>query len=282
MAGISGNNLRGNLNQRLPIGPGNMMRSMSARSINTYSSGQEQLNRLSHNGIAQSSIQPSHVMMRGTSQRSLGNSSALLDTSVQRQGLMRGASHGSLGNALPSTSVYSQRPGLIRGTSQMSLGNNDALLNTSLNFQQTGVMMRAPQRSIRKNDALLNTSIHSQKSGLIRGASQRSLGNNNSLLNNKVIHSQRPGLMRGASQRSLGNSNALHVSSTRSNPNMRMNTAQQSYIGTKNAQWTVNNTNPPSVTGDSIFVVSHISGDTSVISLKSRRNESPRSLADQI
>jgi hypothetical protein len=289
MAGIPGNNLQGNINPHLPVGPGNMIRSMSGRSINTFSSGQVKRNLSNQNGIAQSQIQPRPAMMRVTSQRSLGNSNLLPDTPIQRHRLMRAASNRSLGNAL-------QRPGLTRWASHRSLGNSDALRNTPINSQWTGFMKGASKGSLENNDGLPNTPMNYQQSGLIRRASQNNLGNNNTLLNNKSMHSQRPGVMRGASQRSLGNNNALlNASSAQYNPNVRIDTPQQSYIGTKNAQRTMDSTKPTaiaanlvlmmsgaSISGDSVMPMSGESVDTSFMSSRTLRSSSPQSLADQI
>ena len=308
MVGIPGgnNNLQGNIKnpqQHVPSGPGNMMRSMSGRSINTFatfSSPQVQRDRSNpnQNGIAQSPRKPRHAIMRGNSQRSLGNANNLLpdNTSIQRQGLMRAGSNRSLGNPLQRPGLTRagsnrslgnplQRPGLTRAGSNRSLGNSDALRNTPINSQRTGFMNGAPKGNLgNNNDGLPNPPMNYQQSGMIRIGSRNNLVNNNTLLNNKSMHSQRPGVIRVSSQRSLGNNNALlnAASSAQYNPNMRIENPQQSYIGTKSSQRSMNSTKPTFIAGDSVMPMSGVSVDTSVMSSRSLRSSPPQSLVDQI
>ena len=323
MAGMPGgnNHLQGNTNhpqQRVPSGPGNMMRSMSGRSINTFatfSSPQVQRNRSNpnqNNDIAQSPMKPRPGIMRGNSQRSLGNANNLVldKASIQRQGLMRAGSNRSLGNPLQRPGLnragsnrslgnpLQQRPGMTRTASNRSLGNSDALRNTPINSQRTGFLNGAPKGTLgNNNDRLPNTPMNYQQSGMIRIGSQNNLVNSNALLNSKSMYSQRPGVMRGSSQRSLGNNNVLlnAASSAQYNPNMRSENLQLSYIGMNNAQRSMSSTKPTSIAGDSVLVMSGVSihgnsvmstsgvsVDTSVMSTRSLRSSPPQSLADQI
>lgn len=256
ITGVSGNtNLQGNL-----------VRSMSSRSINNLSSGQQQMNRPGLGGMMQSQNQPRPGMTRVASQNSLGNIGGMIQPQNQpRPGMVRMASQNSLGNIGGMTQSQNQpRPGMVRMASQNSLGNTNALLNQTNSLRQ-GLMRMASQNSLANNDALLNNAMHTRRPGLMTVPSERSLGNINTLPN-APMHSQRPGLVRTASQRSIGSNNDLQsVNTERPSPNMRMNTPKL-----------------PSVAGDSVSVLSGMSGETSVHSFHSRRSSGPPSLRDQI
>ena len=263
MMGISPNNIQGNANPRLQVGPGNFVRSMSGRSINILPQGQAQLSRSIQNGIA-SPIQQS-PMMRGTSQRSLCSTNLLQDNSMQNRGLMNGSSNMIHGNGLPGTPVYSQRPGFMRGASQSNLSN-----------------------------------VSTQRPGLAPGSSQRSLGNINTSMNaattqsnsnertNAPISSSMSRLVGDTSMMSTKSRRSLPPSSHRiysmpEDPSVisRRSLPPQSRVG----QIQSREGDAPSISSNSrrrLSMQGHSKPGDAIIPSRSRRDAPAESLADQI
>mmetsp|Transcript_14091 Transcript_14091/g.35405 ORF Transcript_14091/g.35405 Transcript_14091/m.35405 type:complete len:979 (-) Transcript_14091:133-3069(-) len=252
----SGQNIQGQKNPRFPPGPGHMMRSMSGRSINSFSSGQMQ-SRSSQSGNMASPLTASPTML---SQRGLG--------------VIGGAYSG---NVLPSPSVYVQQQGMMNMSSRSNIiGNNEPPINSQMNRQSPGLMRVGSNRS-------LGNGMHPQRPEMIRMASQNSLGNNNALLNSNPMVSQRHGLVRNSSQRSLGNNQALlNIATIHSNPNVRMDMTGQSIARTKNSYGAEIRTEPSSITGDAVSTTPATLDNISPESSNSRRSAPPESLADII
>ncbi len=262
-----GHNIEGSQTPRIQIGPGHLTRSMSGRSLNSFASGQVQLNRSTRNLNVQSPLEVSPGTMLGKSQLS--------------QGTKDGKYRPSLPNALPGPPVYAQQAGVMNMPSQnILIGNQDIVLNSSMNSQRPGFVRSASKGNVMASDMILKSGMRPDLAGLVRMASQKGF------VNNKPLNSPRPDLRRVSSERSLGNGNAFNTSSIHSNPNMRIDSNHQPMIRNQNQLQSV-----PSVTGDSVLVVpdmmENISNLTSSrrgsqLSTRSRRSSPPESLVDQI
>ncbi len=283
----SGQNVEGQTNPRFHIGPGHMMRSLSGRSINSYSSGQVQLHRASQN-INMSPLQGSPNMMLDNSQRSLGFTCRTFNVGQ--------------GNALPSPSVYVQQPASMNKSVRSMGGNIETPMSSQMNRQHPGVIRGASNRTLGVNDGQHQNGMHPQQPELMRLVSQKSSVNNNSMINGNALDSQCPGLIRGSSQRSLGHNKALHNSSSlHVNPSVRMDTIGQSVPQTKNSHLAEMRIAPSSIPGEAVMMhpatlenTSAMSSKTSAMtskisavsskskSSKSRRSSPPETLADQI
>lgn len=252
----SGQNIQGQKNPRFSAGPGHTMRSMSGRSINSFSSGQMQ-SRSSQSGNMASPLTASPSVI---SQRGLG---------------VNGGAYN--GNVLPSPAVYVQQQGAMNMSSRSNIiGNNETPMNSQMNRQPPGLMRVGSNRS-------LGNGVHPQQPGMIRVASQNSLGNNNALLNSNPMVPQRPGFVRNSSQRSLGNNQALlNTATMQSNPNVRMDITGQSIARTKNSYGAEIRTEPSSITGDAMSTTPATLDNISAESSNSRRSAPPESLADII
>ena len=188
---IPGRNVGGTQNPRISVGPGHMMRSMSGRSINSYSLGQVQFNRPSQGVNVQSPIEMSpHTEMKN-SQISQGNKS--------------GAYNGNLRNVLSHSPVYLQQSGVMNTSSNGNMGNNDVRLKTRMCFEQPGLIRLGFQ-----NDLINNKPLNSQGPELMRVSSQRSLGNINALLNTPSMQSN-PNVRMDSTQQPLVRMNNLNM-----------------------------------------------------------------------
>jgi len=157
---MSGNNLLGNMNPVMATGPGNMVRSTSARS------------------------------MMGISPKNLNNNDAFRNNSMRslRPGLVRTSSQPRIHGNNDTRAAQQQAPRLMRGTSARHIGSNTALMNSSMpsQSQRQGLMKMASQKNVGTNNALLNhNSMHSRPPGSTRASQlQRSRDVSNGLLNN--------------------------------------------------------------------------------------------------